>query len=449
MKRFIIAAIVLCAGSIQAQEHFAGIATSQSTGILNGTTNPAEFVNLPNQYSFNVLSVSAYMSNNKMGFNELIHSDNFEEAIFSGNKPASIRADFEILGPSFAYKMDKWAFVITTCGKTKANIVDINNDLGNAIVNGIAPESVENIAGILADYNQKATATTWGEIGFGVARELLSMDGHTLNAGATFKILFPGTYVRMSASDFRGTITVENGTVALTDASTNISFAYSGSLADNFTDSTNFTNYFGNGPSGFSMNIGVNYNWKDADDNRKIINAGLAFRNIGSMTYKDSNNQSNSYMVNIPAGQYLDLEQFSGDSDIKEIEQKLIQSGFAQIAHQNTDFKVKLPATFALYADVNVYNNWYIGAYTQQKLSQDYEETQIAVQNIFTVTPRYATEDFEVFLALSDTEISGFAAGVGTRYKGFYIGSGSLITAIFNNSNTHQADAYAGFRFSL
>lgn len=448
MKTLVTSLIVLCAGGLQAQEHFAGIATAQGTGILSGTMNPAEFVNLPDTYSLNVLSVSAYMSNNKMGFGDLVKSDNFEDAIFSGDKPASIRADFEILGPSFAYNMDKWAFVITTAGKTKANIVDINNDLGNALVNGAAPESIETASGILVDYNQKATATTWGEIGFGVAREIFSMDGHTINAGATFKILFPGTYARMSASNFSGTITAETGTVALTDAHTNVSFAYSGALADNFTDDSNFANYFGNGPNGFSMDIGVNYNWKTEDD-RKLINAGAAFRNIGTMTFKDSNNQSNSYMVDVPNGQYLDLQQFSGDSDIQEIEQKLIQSGFAQISKQNTDFKVKLPATFALYADVRVYNNWYLGAYTQQKLSQDYEETQIAVQNIFTVTPRYATENFEVFLPLSSTEISGFAAGAGVRYRGFYIGSGSFITALIDNGETHQADAYFGFRFSL
>lgn len=448
MKTLVTFFIVLCAGGMQAQEHFAGIATTQTTGILNGTLNPAEFSNLPDGFSFNVLSVSAYMSNNKMGFNDLVHTDNFEEAIFSGDKPASIRADFEILGPSFAYKKDKWAFVFTTGAKTKANIVDINNDLGNAIVNGSAPESIETASAILVDYNQKATATTWGEIGFGVSREIFNMDGHTLNAGATFKILFPGTYARMSASNFNGTITAETGTVALTDAHTDVSFAYSGALANNFSDAGNFTDYFGNGPNGFSMDIGVNYNWKDESD-RKLINAGVALRNMGSMTFKDSNNQSNSYVIDVPQGQYLDLQQFSGDSNIQQIEQKLIQSGFAQISKQNTDFKVKLPATFALYADVRVYNNWFIGAYTQQKLNQDYEETQIAVQNIFTVTPRYATDIFEVFLPLSSTEISGFAAGIGARYKGFYIGSGSFITALLNNGDTHQADAYLGFRFSL
>lgn len=440
---------ILCVGYIQAQEHFTGIATSQSTGILSGAINPAELANLQNTYSFNVLSVSAYVSNNKIGFSDILSSTNFEDKIFSGDKPASLRADIEILGPSFAYKMDKWTFAITTAGKTKANIIDINNDLGNAIVNGSTPESLETATAVLVDYNQKATATTWGEIGLSVAREIISFDGHTINAGATFKVLFPGTYARMSASNFDGTITTQGSNIVLTDASTNVNFAYSGALADNFSDAGNFADYFGNGPQGFSVDFGVNYNWKSADDNRKLINAGVAFRNIGTMTFKDDNNQSNSYILNVPEGQYLDLEQFSGDTNIQNIEQKLIQSGFAQITKESKDFKIKSPGTFALYADVRIYNNWFLGAFTQQKLSQDYEETQIAVQNILTITPRYAKDNFEVYLPLSTTEISGFAAGIGARYRGFYIGSGSFLTAIFNSSDTHQADAYLGFRFSL
>lgn len=449
MKKIIVMSVLLgFAITLQAQEHFSGISSSLRAGILNSTIDPAALANLPDTYSFNTLSVSAYMSNNKIGFSDLISGNNFEEAIFSGNRPASIRADFEILGPSFAWKIDKWVFSITTSGKTKANIVSINNELGNAIVNGALPGSVETASLLLVDYEQKASATTWGEIGIGVARELFNINGHVLNGGVNIKLLMPGTYARMSASDFRGTLELTGNSVALTDAYSNISFAYSGALANDFTNTANFADYFGK-PGGVSVDVGLNYNWISDRDDRYRINTGVALRNMGSMTFKDANNQSSSYVIDIPQGQYLDLEQFSGDNDIKSIEQKLIKSGFAEISNQSTDFKVKLPATLALYADVRVYENWYLGGYVQQKLNADYKDTQITVQNIMTITPRYATESFEVFLPLSDSQISGFAAGIGARYRGFYIGSGSVLTGLFNNSNTYQADAYFGFRFSL
>lgn len=445
MKKFVMTVTLFSVLFIHAQEHFSGISMSYKAGILNGTVNPAALANLQDTYSFNALSVSAYASNNKLGFSDLINSKDFEQVIFSGNKPGSMRLDFEILGPSFAYKFDKWVFSITTSAKTKANIVDIDNTLGNAILNNTMPESA---TAFLISHNQKASATTWGEIGFGIARELFSIEGHTLNTGVNIKMLMPGTYGRINASDFEGEFVFRNNSVALTNASSNLSFAYSGALGDDFSKKSNFINYFGS-PGGVSTDVGLNYNWKKNDDELYTFNAGIALRNMGSMAFKDTNNQSSSYVVNIPEGQYLDLAQFQGDDDIKSIEQKLLQSGFAQITNQRSDFKVKLPATLALYADVRLYNNFFLGGYLQQKLNPDYEEAQISVQNIFTITPRFATEKFEAYLPISSSEISGFAMGAGIRYRGFFIGSGSILTAAFNNSDTHQADIYTGFRFAL
>ncbi|MFP9099261.1 hypothetical protein ACLI09_09420 [Flavobacterium sp. RHBU_24] len=449
MKTIFITSAIMCFTSLYSQEHFAGISTSKSSTLISGTMNPAEFANLADTYTLNIVSISTYMSNNKIGFNDLVGSDNFEGAIFSGSTPASFRLDIEALGPSFAYKTEKWAFAVTTAGKTKANIINLNNDLGNAIVNGIAPESVEVATTVVADYNQKVSATSWGELGFSAASELFNANGHKLNAGLTLKLLFPGSYARMNASDFSGTLAYNNNVVSLTDAYSEVSFAYSGGLADNFSRKRNFANYFGNGPSGLSADIGVNYSWDDNNDGKYRLTAGAALRNMGSMTFKDSNNESNNYIINVPDGEFLDLNQFKNENDIKVIEQKLIQSGFAQIVHENTDFKVKLPASLALYADVNVYANWYLTAYTQQKLNADYEVNQLAIQNVTTIIPRYSTDAFEVFLPLSSTEISGFAAGIGARYHGFYIGSGSFITAVLNNSDTHQADGYIGFRIGF
>ena len=449
MKTPTLLLIVLCWGSIKAQEHFAGISTSKRTGILNATINPAELANIADSSEVHIFAVSANLTNNKLGFSDLVKSNNFEDDIFSGSKPTSFRADLEILGPGYARKVKKWVFAITTAGKTKANIVDINTELGRAVINSNNAETVETASAVLVNYNQKATATTWGEVNLSAARELYDDGQNRFTAGVSFKLLFPGTYAKMNASDFKGTITENNNRPALTDASSTVNFAYSGSLANNFNDSSNFFDYFGNGVHGFAVDLGINYQWKQPDDSGYKINAGASFRNLGSMTFKDSNNQSNSYNVTVPNGQYLDLNQFKGASSIQRIEDLLVQSGYAQIYKSAKDFKVTLPATFSAYADVKVYNNWYLTAYTQQKLHQDYEDSQIAVQNIVTITPRFSADKYEFYAPLSSNKISGFNAGVGFRYGGFFIGSGSLITAMLNNTDTHQADGYIGFRTSF
>lgn len=452
MKTPLFLFVVLCCGSVTAQEHFAGINTSKRTGILNASVNPAELINIANDMEVHVFAISANMANNKIGFNDLVKSNNFEDQVFQGNTPTSFRAEFDILGPSFAMKIDKWAFAITTAGKTRANITDINTALGRAVINSNNLDNIELATGVLANHTQKATATSWGEIALNAAREIYNDGTHAFSGGIALKLLFPGSYGKMRASDFRGTLLENEGTIALTDAYSNVSFAYSGSLADDFNDTGNFTNYYGNGVNGLAADLGINYRWKDeGSDNtgNYKINAGLSFKNLGSMKFKDSNNESNSYLVNVPNGQYLDLQQFQGASSIKEIEAILQRSGYAAITKSSTDFIVKLPATLNLYADFKVYQNWYITGYTQQKLRQDSDDSQIASQNIVTITPRYSAEKYEVYLPLSDNETSGFTAGIGFRYAGFFIGSGSFITAVFNNSDTHQADGYIGYRFSL
>lgn len=458
MKKPLLFIITLLSTGLYAQEHFSGITTSRRTGIINATINPAELVNLEKKYEVSVFSLSANASNNKISFGDLVGgSDNFEDLLFSGNDPVNMRVDVEILGPSFAMKVEKWAFAITTAAKVRANLVDIDTHLGRALT--LDPiNSTTLTANINSQYNQRATATSWGEIGISAAREIYKDEEHEFSAGVTFKLLFPGAYANMSASKFKGTINANlltNETI-LDDAQADLNFAYSGSLADGFDDASNFADFFGGGLNGFSTDIGFNYRWKNTDgtNDEYRLNAGLAFRNMGSMTFKDDKNVSNNYSLNIPNDNNpldgtngLDLTQFENADTIQEIETILMQSGYVTLNQTGKNFKAKMPALVSAYADYNITGNWYATAYFQQKLNKDGKDGQIAVQNMLSLTPRFSTGFFEVYAPLASNEISGFTAGIGFRVGGFYIGSGSILSSAI--SDTNQADAYLGFRFGF
>lgn len=68
-------------------------------------------------------------------------------------------------------------------------------------------------------------------------------------------------------------------------------------------------------------------------------------------------------------------------------------------------------------------------------------------QNSITLTPRFSGENYEIYVPLSDNEISGFTGGFGFRLGGFFMGSGSILTAMIND--TKQADIYLGFRIGF
>ena len=446
MKKPLLLLFSLLGTAALAQEHFSGINLSRRGGMLNASVNPAELTNLRTDYEVSVFNVSGNAANNKITFGDLVSGDNFDEKIFAGNDATNLRVDVEIQGPGFAMKVDKWAFAISSGAKVKADLVDIDTNLGNALTNAGIDAILGGPAIINTGYNQRATATSWGEIGLAAAREIYNDEEHKFSGGVTFKLLFPGSYANMSADRFRGTISRNGSQLELTNATANVNIAYSGSLADGFENSGNYTNFFAGGLNGFAADLGVNYQWKDREvEGGYKLNAGLSVRNMGSMTFKDDNNVSTNYALAVGPNQSLNLNQFESVDDLKEVEQILEQNDDVFTSTNTTkDFKVKLPTVFSIYADVKLHNNFYATVFTQQKLNEDNTNAQISVQNIVTVTPRFSMDTFEAYLPLSQNEVSGFTAGLGFRFGGFFIGSGSALSAVV--SDIDQADAYIGFR---
>jgi len=445
MKQTLLFLCLATSLSSLAQEHFSGISTSKRVGILNASNNPAELSNLKSKYEVGILSTSFALSNNQLTFDQLINGDDLENQLFKGDKNIDLRFDSEIHGPSFAIKLEKWAFAFTTKAHAKINADDINPTLGEAVTNGEL-NSILGSAFVQNYGNQRMNGTTWGEIGFGASREIFENENHKFSAGVTLKLLFPGSYANLGIDQFSGTFTNTLGEIGLTDAQGNINIAYSGKLAENFTDSGNYTkSIFGN-LNGVAADFGVNYQLKNETGGYKV-NAGLAMKNIGNMTFKSDNNSSTNYVLDIPAGQSLDLNQFENVESLEEIEDILLASGYLSGGQSNKDIKVKLPSTFVAYADVNVISDFYVTVFTQQKLNKDTDNKQITTQNVFSVTPRYSLNSFEVYAPLASNEISGFTAGLGFRVGGFFIGSSSAFTSLIGDGE--QADLYLGFRIGL
>ena len=447
MKKIFYISVLLVSFFGMAQEHFSGINTSKRVGILNANVNPAELSNLSSKYEVSVFNFSTNVSNNKITFSELMNGDNIENKFFTGTEPANIRLDVLINGPSFAIKYNKWGFGIFSSANVKTNAIDVDVNLGNALTN-----SFVGTAAINSNYNQRLNAATWGEIGLAASRNIFDTDKHRFNLGATIKFLFPGSYMNLGVSNLQGNITNTFGNVNLTNATANVNISYSGSLAENYTDSSNYSKLFAGGLNGFGAEIGFNYQLKepktdDTNANGYKLNAGLSFRNVGTMTFKSDNNVSTNYALEIQGFEALNLNQFDGSESITDIENVLVSSGYLTIENSSKDFKIKLPAVINAYVDYHIYNEWYVSAYTQQKLSDDSENDFTTIQNVITITPRFSGKNYELYIPLSQNEVSNFTTGFGFRLGGFFMGSSSIVTAVMNDST--QADIYLGFRFGI
>lgn len=443
MRKIIVAFSLFVGFAAFAQDHFSGISTSNRVGILNGVLNPAEFAHLSKTFEINVIGLSFDVTNNKIGFSDLVSGDDLETLLFTGNEPVDMSFDGTIIGPGFAMKWMKWGFGITTKANVKFDVVDVDPTIGDAIVNDnlIINTTLLNNPG-----NQRLNGTSYGEIGLSAARILFDNENHTFSAGVTLKILFPGSYSNLGLKNLNGSITTNGVDAYLTTSEpATLNIAYSGNLADSFTNFNDYSKSIFGGLNGFAGDIGVNYEWKDGNSGYKI-KGGLAIRNIGSMTFKDDNNHSTNYSFTTQGNSPLSLSQFADVDNLSEVEQILLAGGYLTETPQERDFKVSLPTTLSLYADFKIIPKVYVTGYLQQKMKKDDQDNQITARNIFSVTPRVNLGFFEAYLPVSNDDISGTNVGVGFRLAGFYLGSNSIFSSLADGK---QANIYTGYRIAF
>ena len=443
MKTLLITISLLVGFVAIAQDNFSGISTSNRVGILNATINPAEFSNLSKKFEINFYGLSFDVSNNKIGFNDLISDTNLEDLIFTGTESVNMRIDGQILGPSFAMKWKKWGFGITTKANVKFDVVDVDTTLGNAIFNNDLPL---NTSVLNQSENQRLSGTSFGEVGFSASRNVFENDNHRWDVGVTLKFLFPGSYSNFGLSNLNGTITQNaSGAFLTTNQPANLNVAYSGSLADSFSNFNDYTQSVFGGLNGVATDIGVTYQWKDGKEKYKI-KGGLSVRNIGSMTFKDDNNYNTNYTFTTQGRPPLNLNLFENVDNLSEVEAILISNGYLTQIPNKTDFKVNLPTLLTMYADFKIVPKLYVTGYLQQKMKKDDGNEQITSRNIFSVTPRVNLGFFEAYLPVSTDDISGTNVGFGFRLSGFYLGSNSIITSLTDGK---QANIYTGFRYAF
>ena len=447
MKKIFLSLSLLLGFGAFAQDHFSGISTSNRVGILNGVLNPAEFSNLSKKFEVNIYGVSFDVANNKIGFKDLTSNSNLEDLIFTGTEPVNMRFDGTILGPSVAMKWLKWGFGLTTKANVKFDIVDVDPSIGNAIKNN---NLILNTTLLNHPENQRISGTSYGAIGLSAARTVFENDKHHISAGITFNILFPGSYSNFGLSNLNGTITQNtSGAYLTTNQAANLNIAYSGNLGDNFTKFGDYSKSIFGKLNGIATDIGVNYEWKDGAKNYKI-KGGLAIKNMGSMTFKDSNNYATNYTLDIrptiqnPQG--LDLSLFNNVTNLHDVETILTNQGYLTKAPNKTDFKVSLPTLFVMYGDFKIVPKIYVTGYLQQRMKKDGGNEQITAKNIFSITPRVNLGFFEGYIPISHDDISGTNVGLGFRLAGFYLGSSSIISSLADGKS---ANIYTGYRYAF
>jgi hypothetical protein len=208
-------------------------------------------------------------------------------------------------------------------------------------------------------------------------------------------------------------------------------------------------NYTGNGV-GFDLGLVYEYRPEEFKDqpNKYLFKVSAAVLDIGSIKYKRVGNSSADYEVHIPNGQQFYLDNF--DNAIGDYKATLDQykTYFTQSSASDGSYKVTLPTTLQLGADVRAYDHVYASLFSQVALANNKSKAYnpMYVTSV-TVTPRYERSKYAFYLPISYNDLTKTNLGFGFRAGPVYAGSTSVLGGLMGFAK--QADFYLGFRAGL
>ena len=443
-------ALSACNGLV-AQSHFVGFLSNKRVGMLHVAYNPAELSNLTHKHELNLVGASLSFGSNKLSISDLKNEKDLKNILFSTGAPLKLNLNSEILGPSLGVKYTNWSFGILTKAFVRVNVSDLDVDLMNSIYNNslLTLESFP----LSNPYNQRINSASWGQISLAISRKLLDRERHQLSLGMSVSALFPASYANIGLDKFSGTIkyNLDPPQANLINATTKLNLAYTSNFAKSFTRPSDFTNAIWGDFGGISLDAGLSYQYLN-DDKIPLFNFGVSVKNLGSLTYASTKLNSVEYAVNIPEPTVqkpgFNLISLATISNLNQLESLLILSGYmTKDSQANSNVSVKLPTTFQLYTSIRLLNRLSFDLNTQYNVREGDNNREITSPNMVTLTPRFQTKYFELYSPWTNHEVTGINGGLGIRVAGFYIGSGSVITAIQNDSK--QLDFYAGYQIGF
>jgi hypothetical protein len=423
-------------------------------GIYNVTANPANSVESKHRFHVNALSFNRWnvsdfgavdllnIQTAPNGFNGL----DFPENNTDGTNKNVMLSNSDVLLPSLLWGFhEKHAVGLIWRSRTFSDYQSFNGSLWSTL-NGQTP-----IAGIAGESTFKNTVHHWDEIGLNYALVVINSNYHFLKFGGTIKYLSGRGGVEISGS-INSNETGE--TVNRAD------FSYLNTFDNNIqnlntSEKSLFISNAFNFPSkeaikgtGIGGDVGLVYEWRPRETNRTGRNSSsgvnvyklrisAAILDLGSISYgkKNENIELRNFDVttqNEPISTSNVNDFFDGldDNNNAQPPQPPIQQGSVTFA---------LPRSLNIGLDYILFNdkNYYINLNYRtglNKITDDYANTPF---DLITLTPRYETRDFSVYLPISYEKNTGIYAGLGIRYKYITAGCAALNTFIQDQPLNH------------
>ena len=452
--------VILCSclvcTSLTAQD-FAGYRTGNYTGVNGVFFNPANIADSRYRWDVNLVTLSTLAGNNQASFRlrnlkNAFNSDSLQDQLFGKNAGTSSGiVSTDVHGPSFMLRTGKkMAFAFTTRARVMGNVADVDGKLLNKLTDDFSndPQLPYSIS---SAKNMRVTVNAWSEFGLSAARVLLDNKEHFIKAGVTLKYLAGAANAYININGFNGVLNADYlaQDVYLSNASGRIAAGFGGVRISDF-DANQLTKMESHGVGG---DVGIVYEYRpdyaaDQEVNGYKLKLSLSLLDFGSIRYKKDLQRSGSYNIDITGNEKLYFAQLNGLNvdDYKSFFNSKPQLFTPVAGNEQTSYTVALPSTLNAELDYHVHQGFYVHLGSQFSLtSSDGKLFNSNYYNSITLTPRYEGKKFGFFIPLNYNQLTKFNAGLSLRAGPFFVGSGSILTALTGDSK--QADVHVGVRF--
>ncbi len=438
---------------LQAQQNL-GIRNSNYAGIQGALLNPSSIADSKLKWDVNILSGDVVFDNTFLyapkhlvplfGFKRVIKGaidENLFGTRFDPTNPDKlyhVTFSTEILGPSFFVKVAKRHEVgFTMAVRAYANIDNISGALGQNAFDYFLNKGLWNTN--LQDNSVKVNAMSWLQYGFHYATVLHS-DAHS-----EWKIGASLNYLRGITADYAKNVHL-NYKIGDT---TNIAF-FNTSVDYGRTDYNDFKKadlFHGlDHGHGFGADIGLTY--VRLKEDKYVYRIGLSLIDLGSVNYTKN---SAAYHLEADSANFANWHQskFSSNTQLDQTLSAIFYNGDSTRSLTADHFKMGLPAAISVQADWNVYQNFFANATIVKGFGHGGGQG-VRRPDVYSITPRYETEKYEISLPVSMIYYGHFRPrlGLAGRYKYFFIG-GDAPGSLLKLHDLEGVDFYAGVHFYI
>lgn len=454
IKQYLAVCFLLTTMNSVKSQTFPGYRTGNYTGVNGVVFNPANIADNRFIWDVNVIAINGFAGTNQSGlrFKDITRSfnaDSLKSRLLTGNDHINSLSYVDVLGPSVMFSLTpKTSLAFTTRSRVFANGRDINGNLATAVIDGGTTT-----AGIPFTFNNNMLvhATGWTEFGGSIGHVLTNKGSHSFfKGGLTIKYLAGTADSYLSTTGFSGTV---NG------AGNNYLTGTTGSLSLNTTEANfgdyKFKDFFKFNGHGVSGDIGFVYEWRPEADysmyqtdrfaNKYKLKIAASLLDIGRIKYNRSTNEAANYTVNIPQGATFELNKFS-DKSIREYKAILDESPYFKGTQVSNSYKVNLPTTIHAEVDYMIGKGFALNAAGQFTINKK-NSLSLYYYNAYSFTPRWENSLFSIEVPMSYNELTQFNGGVAFRMGPFFVGSGSVLSALVHDSR--QADLHIGVHFGM